>query len=75
MPRLPVVTSREMIRVLQQAGFAIDHQTGSHVVLLRDRDNMRVVVPLHNRDLGRGLTLAIIKSASLTREEFVELLK
>jgi predicted RNA binding protein YcfA (HicA-like mRNA interferase family) len=35
----------------------------------------RVVVPQHSRDLGRGLTLRIIKSAGLTRDEFVELLK
>ena len=75
MPRLPVVTSREMIGALQKAGFVIDHQTGSHVVLLRESDDTRVVVPWHSHDLGRGLTLAIIKSAGLTREEFVELLK
>jgi predicted RNA binding protein YcfA (HicA-like mRNA interferase family) len=75
MPRLPVVTSREMITALQRASFVVDHQTGSHVVLLRIRDNARVVVPLHNRDLGRGLMLAIIKSAGITREEFVDLLK
>ena len=75
MPRLPVVTSREMINALQWASFVIDHQTGSRVVLGRIRDNTRVVGPLHNRDLGRGLTLAIIKSAGLTRKEFVDLLK
>jgi len=75
MSRLPVVTSREMINALQRASFVIDHQTGSHVVLRRSRDNTRVIVPLHNRDLGRGLTVAIIRSAGLTREEFVDLLK
>lgn len=75
MSRLPVVTSREMINALQRASFVIDHQTGSHVVLRRSRDNTRVVVPSHNRDLGRGLTVAIIRSAGLTREEFVDLLK
>ncbi len=30
---------------------------------------------MHNRDLGRGLTLQIVKSAGLSRDEFVELLK
>ena len=75
MPRLPVVTSREMINALQWASFVSDHQTGSRVVLGRIRDNTCVVGPLHNRDLGRGLTLAIIKSAGLTRKEFVDLLK
>jgi len=75
MPRLPTVKPRNVIRVLERAGFEIDHQTGSHVVLRRGNDDSRVVVPYHNRDLGRGLTLRIIKSAGLTRDEFIELLK
>ena len=75
MPRLPVVRARQVIRALEQVGFGIDHQTGSHVVLWRASDGSRVVVPWHSRDLGRGLTLRIIKSAGLTRDEFIELLK
>lgn len=74
MPRLPTVTSRQMIRALLRAGFEIDHQTGSHAGLLRLADECRVVVPIHDRDLGRGLTLQIVKSAGLTRDEFVALL-
>lgn len=73
MPRLPTVTPRQLIQVLEKAGFEIDHQTGSHTVLWRSSDGARVVVPLHNRDLGRGLTLRIIKSAGLSREEFEKL--
>jgi len=75
MPRLPAVTSRQMIQALQRAGFEIDHQTGSHVVMWRLSDNRRVVIPWHNRSLGRGLTLRLIKSAGLTREEFLKLLR
>ena len=75
MPRLPVVRARQVIRALEQVGFEVDHQTGSHVVLWRASDGSRVVVPWHSRDLGRGLTLRIIKSAGLTRDEFIELLK
>ena len=74
MARLPTVTSRQMIQALQRAGFEVDHQTGSHLVLRRASDGQRVVVPIHNRDLGRGLTLQIVKSAGLSRDEFVDLL-
>ena len=73
MSRLPVVTPRQLVRVLEKVGFEIDHQTGSHVVLWRASDGARVVVPWQNRDLGRGLTLRIVKSAVLTRDEFEEL--
>jgi predicted RNA binding protein YcfA (HicA-like mRNA interferase family) len=75
MPRLPPVKPRQVLRALEKVGFEIDHQTGSHVVLWRDSDGMRVVVPWHSRDLGRGLTLRIIKTAGLTRDEFIALLK
>jgi len=75
MPRFPTVTPRQVISALEKAGFVVDHQTGSHVILWRKQDEQRVVVPWHNRDLGRGLTLRIIKSAGLTRDEFVQLLK
>ena len=75
MPRLPMVKPAQLVRALERAGFEIDHQTGSHVVLWRASDNSRVVVPWHNRDLGRGLTLRIIKSAGLTRDQFIQLLE
>lgn len=75
MPRLPTVRPRQVVRALERAGFEIDHQTGSHVILWRASDGSRVVVPWHSRDLGRGLTLRIIKSAGLTRDEFIDLLK
>lgn len=45
MPRLPTVTSRQLIQVLEKVGFENDHQTGSHVVLWRASDGARVVVP------------------------------
>jgi predicted RNA binding protein YcfA (HicA-like mRNA interferase family) len=74
MPRLPTVKPHQVVRALERAGFQIDHQTGSHIVLWRASDNSRVVVPWHDRDLGRGLTLRMIKSAGLTRDQFIPLL-
>ena len=74
MPRLPAVTPRQGIRALRRVGFEIDHRSGSHVALRRLSDGSRVIVPWHNRDLGRGLTLRIIKSAGLTHDAFAQLL-
>ncbi len=74
-PRLPTLKPQQVIRALEGAGFEIDHQTGSHVVMWRASDSLRAVVPWHNRDLGRGLTLRIIKSTGLARDEFISLLK
>jgi mRNA interferase HicA len=70
-PRLPAMKPQDMIRVLQRVGFEVDHQTGSHIVMRRSTDNCRVVVPWHNRDLGRGLTLQILRTAGLTRDDLI----
>jgi predicted RNA binding protein YcfA (HicA-like mRNA interferase family) len=72
MPRLPSVRPRIVIRALKRNGFVIDHITGSHYILIRER--LRVTVPYHNRDLKRGTLAAIIAQAGLTVEEFVDLL-
>lgn len=72
--KLPAIKPKKLIRVLRQVGFVIDHQTGSHVILFRSSDHRRVVVPMHNRDLGTGLLAKIIVDAGLTKEEFKDLL-
>ena len=72
--KLPAVRAKKLIRVLHQVGFEIDHQTGSHVTLFRESDHRRVVVPMHNRDLGIGLLARILADAGLTKDEFRKLL-
>jgi predicted RNA binding protein YcfA (HicA-like mRNA interferase family) len=72
MPKLPAVKPKVVIRALKRKGFVIDHVTGSHYILIRER--LRVTVPYHNRDLKRGTLAAIIAQVGLTVEEFVDLL-
>jgi predicted RNA binding protein YcfA (HicA-like mRNA interferase family) len=72
MPKLPAVKPKMVVRALRRKGFVIDHVTGSHYVLMREK--LRVTVPYHNRDLKRGTLASIIAQAGLTVEEFVDLL-
>jgi len=67
--RLGSIKPKEFIRRLKKLGFRVDHQTGSHVVLLDDKKH-RVVVPYHVREMKRGLLIGLIKQAGLTIEEF-----
>jgi len=66
------IKPKEFIRRLKKAGFYIDHQTGSHVILF-DEEGHRVVVPYHAKDLKKGLVFGLIKQAGLTVKEFNEL--
>jgi len=69
MPRLGSIKPKELIRRLKRRGFMLDHQTGSHAVLLHS-DGARLIVPYHARELKRGLLMSLIKQAGLTPEEF-----
>ena len=74
MPRLPAVTAAQLIRALEQTGFEVMRQAGSHV-RMRHPDGRVVTVPVHSgRDIGRGLLRKILRDAELTREAFISLL-
>ncbi|MFH1574290.1 MAG: type II toxin-antitoxin system HicA family toxin [Acidobacteriota bacterium] len=74
-PTLPVVKARECLKALQRAGFYIDHQTGSHARLFhRIRPELKVTIPIHNKDLPQGTLKSILRQAGLSVEEFLELL-
>ncbi|MGI8991577.1 MAG: type II toxin-antitoxin system HicA family toxin [Bryobacteraceae bacterium] len=68
MPRFPVLKPREVLRALIGAGFYIDHQTGSHARLFHaTRPELRVTIPIHNKDLPIGTLKRIIRQAGSAR--------
>jgi len=75
MPKLPVLSPKKIIKLLEKQGFQVDHTTGSHYILYDKVTKLRVVVPYHLRDLPKGTLLSIIKQAGLTKEEFEKLVK
>lgn len=60
------------IKALERNGFYIHHTTGSHYIL--KKENFRVTVPYHNKDLKPGTLASIIEQAGLTVKEFLDLL-
>ena len=75
-PRLPVLKPKEVMRALLRAGFAINHQAGSHAQLRHPgKPHLRVTVPRHDRfDLPLPVLKSILRQAEMTAEELLELL-
>lgn len=68
-PRLPQLTARQIIAILQRKGFVRVRQSGSHAIF-HHPDGRRTTVPIHGkRDLGRGLLRQIMRDADLTHED------
>lgn len=71
--KLPQISGEACVKALKRAGFYIDRQKGSHVVLLRDNPKARVVIPAH-RVLKKGTLHQILLDANLKLEDFLKFL-
>lgn len=77
MPKLPVVSSKQIIRVLKQAGFeyASKRGKGSHVAFVKVyADKTRLVIVPDKDTVPKGTLLAILEQAGMTKDEFIRLL-
>ena len=67
MPKLRVLSGRELCHLLEQNGFQSIRQRGSHVIMRKDR--ISFPVPLH-RTIDRGTLAAIVRQSGLSRSIF-----
>jgi len=71
--KLPTdISGQEMIRALLRAGFVVNRQKGSHIVLRRDDPYARVVVPDH-KHLRLGTLRQILNAAGMSVQQLLEL--
>ncbi len=68
MPKLPVLSGADVVKMRERLGFEQIRQRGSHVVMRRG--SVGTVVPLH-RELKTGTLAGIIRQAGLTQDEFL----
>lgn len=75
MPNIPIVNGIKLIKVLRKKGFLLNRIKGSHHIFIHPQKQITISVPVHKgKTLGKGITLAIIKDAEITTEEFLKLL-
>jgi len=71
MPKLPRLTAREIIAVLEKAGFRLARQSGSH----KNPVGKRATVPFHgSKSLHPKVLKNILRDAGLTVEDLQKLL-
>ena len=78
MSKIPVLSSKQVIKALRAAGFedAPKKGKGSHIALMkRDPKRLRLVIVPRRKSLPRGTLHAILDQAGLTRAEFLSLVQ
>lgn len=74
MPKLPIIKPKKWIKLLHKLGFEEIRQRGSHLFFYRKKDNLATVIPVHQKDIGRGLTRKILHEINLSADEFIKIL-
>lgn len=71
MGKLPVLSGREVCKILEAEGFTEVRQRGSHVVMQKRSGNTTTTVPVpdHN-ELKTGTLTSIIRQSGLARSLF-----
>lgn len=72
MAKLPVLSGKELIRILEKNGFRQVRQKGSHVSL--QKGTYKTVVPLHD-ELDKGTLHSILRQCGLSRDELLRIMR
>ncbi len=71
MPALPVLSGRKAVRVFEKLGWEVVRQRGSHIILVKEGENVTLSVPDH-KEVAKGTLRSLIRSARLTVDQFVK---
>ncbi|MDI6739418.1 MAG: type II toxin-antitoxin system HicA family toxin [Candidatus Edwardsbacteria bacterium] len=70
----PLLSGKLAVKAFRRIGYAVDHQTGSHIILRHiDPPHRRLTIPNH-REIAKGTLRNILRDAGLTVDEFKDLL-
>lgn len=73
--KLPLVSGKEMIKILSMKGFQVVRQRSSHVQM-KNAKGVLVTIPVQSgKDVSVGVVLKILRDTEISREEFIELAK
>lgn len=74
MTRLPRLTAREIVSVLEKVGFLLARQSGSHMIF-KNAAGKRATVPFHSaKTLHPKVLKSILRDADLSAEDLEKLL-
>lgn len=72
MSKIPIISGREVIRLLGKIGYYVRDQKGSHVHL-RHPTRKPLTIPNH-KEIARGTLRQILKDADLTIKDLLDCL-
>jgi len=70
MGTLSNISGKKAVKIFQNFGYLLGHQTGSHIIIFHDF-RPTLSIPNH-KELAPGLLRSLIRKSGLTVEEFMQ---
>lgn len=74
MPKLVPIKPKDLVKLLLGLGFIQRDAEGSHV-FFKHADGRTTVIPIHGKDISKGLLKKILNDVKLSVEEYERLRK
>ncbi|MBP3283964.1 MAG: type II toxin-antitoxin system HicA family toxin [Clostridia bacterium] len=71
MPILPILLAKDVAKLFERNGYEIKSQAGSHKKMSNGMQT--IIIPMHNKPLKIGTLKSIIRQASMTDSEFLDM--
>ena len=76
MPKLPIISGKNLLKSLKKAGYREVRKKGSHVFLETAKSSLSTVIPVHrNEDLGKGILKSILNDLELSVEDLIRIIE
>lgn len=73
MPKLPILSSKDLIKIFEKTGYFVVRQKGSHM-RMHHKTRDPVTIPNH-KIIGRGLLKKILRDSKISVDELIKLRK
>ncbi|MBI4155692.1 MAG: type II toxin-antitoxin system HicA family toxin [Candidatus Zambryskibacteria bacterium] len=71
MPKLPILSAKELVKIFEKAGYFIVRQKGSHIRMRHE--NMDTITIPNHKIIGRGLLKKILRDSKISADDLVKL--
>jgi predicted RNA binding protein YcfA (HicA-like mRNA interferase family) len=73
MPKLPILSSKELIKIFEKAGYSVIRQKGSHI-RMHHKTKDSITIPNH-KTIGRCLLKKILRDSQTSSDDLAQLMK
>jgi predicted RNA binding protein YcfA (HicA-like mRNA interferase family) len=70
MPKLPVLSGRQVVGIFTSFGWSVARQSSSHIIMVHPDHPVTLSIPDHN-EVAKGTLRSLIRAAGLTVAQFV----